>query len=153
MAYSVEADLLLGDLLLPAGYDKERWVDLASDEMDSRLGFIYTIPLTETTATEDLLLRDINNKIASGRLILAQAIGGEDSSEHAYGRALLEDGLASLKAIVMGDVDLSAPRLDGSTYEADAPETVNHDEESLMLGFENTVLRGTKWLTRPGEVS
>lgn len=151
MAYSSTDDLLLGDLLLPAEFDLDKWVNLASDEMDSRLGFTYVIPLTGLTDTESLFLRDINNKLASGRLILAQAIGGEDNRLQAYGESLIKDALASLNALTMGDIDLSAaPRIEESADNADAPGVINHDHESLMLGFENTVLRGEPWLTRPG---
>jgi hypothetical protein len=95
-------DLLVGDVLLGPNQNLSVWVDSAAEEMDSKLGFRYQVPIapkppaTILAKHELLLLKDINKKLASGRFLLAQAQGSEEGQEHAYGRALVNDALNSL---------------------------------------------------------
>lgn len=156
MAYSVPADLLLDDTIYSV--DVQKFIDLAAEEIDVRLGELYQLPLAPippalTLPVRDLtLLKIINNKLATGQIILAAATPGEDNNLHAYGRWLVNDAWATLMLIANDELKLSAIRLEGLTEEDTSrlPATVNHDEESLLLGFENTVLRGEGWYSRPG---
>lgn len=150
MAYSIAADVLTGDMLLGT-VDPEKYVDAAAAEMDSKLGFVYALPLAPDGGTYDdlpevekLLLADINNKIATGRLILAQYVGGEDTSQHAYGLALLKEGLELLMMLANGVITLSAVPADTSTaVDSRVPSVVVYDEESMVTAFEKTVLGRT----------
>lgn len=164
-AYCTTDDLLLGDLVVGRSVSPETYVNAAADEMNSKLGFIYKVPIepnssydppfTVLATHEKLLLKDINVKLASGRLILAQAQGSEDGQEHAYGASLIRDALNSLYLLTSREVILStAAPADNTTLlaECPAPSIHNADDESLLLGFEETVMRSNPWWSRPGAV-
>lgn len=159
MAYSRESDLLLGDLMISPKFDKRSFVDDAADEIDAKLGFIYKLPLAgegdvELPPHELLLLKQINNKLASGRLILTVATAGEQNALHAYGLRLVTEATNDLMLIANGVVDLTAVRLGvGATEVRDsAPSIHNHDAESGVDMYEGAVMRpgGAYW--NPGEV-
>lgn len=154
--------MLVGDVLLPAGFNKVKYINEATDEIDSKLGFIYQLPLVgpgEPPAAlpphEVLMLKVISNKLASGRLIMDVAMAGERQSVHAYGRRLVDEATNDLMLLANGVVDLHAVRLDSAVAQeaSKLPSIQNVDEESLLLGFENTVLRSEPWYSRPGKVS
>lgn len=172
MAYSEVGDLLLGDLVLNPSLDKQKWVVEAANEMDSKLGWLYDLPLRpadldeeedvdDTTWTllpryEVLTLKGINNKLASGRLILTLDIAGEGTNLHAYGWYLVREAQGELLLLANGEVDLTAQRTDVPASEESSSRTPgikNYDEESLVLGFENTVMKGKPWYSRPGALS
>jgi hypothetical protein len=172
LTYSETDDLLLGDIILGAGLDPQKFVDQAAEDIDAKLGWVYELPLkvlvpegaprpadpddyTKLPLHEQLLLKGINNKLASGRLILAEAVAGEDNSLNAYGYFLVKEATDELTYLANGEVPLSAVRY--VTVEGDVVDKVptikNQDEESLLLGFENTVMRGEPWWSRPGQVT
>lgn len=181
MAYSEVSDLLLGPVLVSQSVDKQKFINQAAEDMDAKLGWIYDLPLSPQRAEgapytdpqpdadpendwkalplhERLLLKGINNKLASGRLLLTLDIAGEGTTLHAYGWQLVREANAELLIISNGEVFLHAQGTEGSADQVDesrTPSVQNHDEESLMLGFENNVMRRsnptTVWLTQPGE--
>lgn len=146
--------------MVSARVNKQKFVDDAADEIDSKLGFLYaTVPLIVDPALpgalprhERLLLKNINNRLASGRLILTLDIAGEDTTLHAYGWSLVRDSLRELMLVANGEVLLTAPRIT-ATKRDERPAVNNHDQESLLLGFEETVMRGRPWYSRPGRVT
>lgn len=169
MPYSKPENLLIGDIILPGSVDKSRWVQDASDEMDALLGWVYDLPLRKVGEVVDpsptaenwktlplhqqLLLTQINNKLASGRLIMAIAMAGEDQQLHAYGLDLVRQAEAQLMLLANRTIELDAELIvpvDGEDYLSRIPSIKQHDDESLLAGFENTVLRGVPWYTRPG---
>lgn len=164
MPYSVIGDLLLDGVLLKPGFDKQKFVDDAADEMDSKLGWLYSLPLSpegveplgtweDLPAHQVLTLKQINNRLASGRLILAIALPGEQNTLHAYGYSLVQQALADLMQLANGVVELDANKLaPASEFTSRAPSITNPDSESLLAGFENTVMRGVPWYSRPGAV-
>lgn len=154
MAYSTEDDLLVGDLALSPILDTGKFVKEAAEEMDSKLGFIYTLPLPgDLPEYQKLLLKGINNKLASGRLIMAVAIGGEDSTVHAYAARLVQEATQELLAIANGIVELAADR---AVAPADVqagsrtPSIKNLDSESAVEAFTNNFVNGENWYWRPG---
>ena len=166
---------MLGDIVVGQGVDRTRFIQQAADDMDAKLGWIYELPLRRQGQTIDpqapvidptddwknlpthqvLLLKGINNKLASGRLILTLDIAGEGSTLHAYGWQLVREANAELAVLSNGEVFLAAARITDDQAEHDdsrIPGISQPDSESLVLGFENTVMRGVPWYSRPGEV-
>src|SRR3982751_5310702 len=129
VAYSASSDLLLGEIPIPSYIDKDKVVQDASDEIDSKIGHIFATPLNLTGTGEGalsrpaaLLIKRINNSLASGRLLLAIASPQEDSNLHAYGWSLIKEANEALYAICEGDIQLegalanpTAPVQTGST--------------------------------------
>lgn len=148
-AYSTVDDLLLGDIPISSKVDKEKFVDAAAEEIDSRIGHIYALPLTGLASHSQLLLKRINNHLATGRLILAVDAGGDDAL-HAYGLSLINGALGELAAIANGMIDLvGADRVPG-TAELTGPAIVNADAYSATEAFEQFAFNGQLATWRPG---
>lgn len=152
MAYSTVDDLLLGDLMVSARVDKNKFVNDAAEEIDAKLGFIYVLPLSPLAPHEELLLKQINNKLASGRLILTLDIAGEETVLHAYGLRLITEAINDLMLIANGTVNLSSTMTTGSNLRDNVPAIFNHDEESAVVMFEQLALRGEPSYWNPGAV-
>lgn len=148
MPYSEEGDLLVGDMPLPKGLRAQKYVDDAADEIDSMIGFIYKTPvpmLDDSPATRParLLLKRLNNLLASGRLIMAMTTGGQRLELHAYGASLVSEATKVLNAIAAGDVLLTGAELidpvEGQEPSFTGPQIANVDEESNVEAFYNRV--------------
>lgn len=157
MPYSAVSDLLVGDLLISNKVDKAKFVTDAADEIDSKLGFRYKIPLTPIPPAtvlpihQILLLKGINNKLASGRLILTLDITAEDRSLHAYGLRLVTEAMNDLMLIANGDIDLTVdPLLPANEDDSKVPAIKNFDAESGVDAFYNQVMREEPWYWMPG---
>lgn len=133
--YSEVVDLLLGDLTVSASIDRSRVVQDATDEIDACIGFIYELPLSPTPSGHiKLTLKRCANLIASGRLVMAVAAGGEDTSLHAYGESLLREGRMLLESIESGQIDLGCTKK--LVYsEGNAPSITNADSTSAVDAF------------------
>ena len=114
MSYCEKADLLVGDIVVGPGNSFERWITTAGLEMDSKMGYIYVTPIDVTILPphQSALLKMICAKLASGRMLMAMAQGGEDTSVHAYALLLVRQATEELMLIANGEVDLTAPRVD-----------------------------------------
>ena len=138
MAYSTVDDLLTGDMMISSKVDKLKFVNDAADEIDSKIGFIYSLPLSALLIHEELLLKGINNKLASGRLILTLDIAGEGTTLHAYGLRLVTEAMQELMLIANGTVDLSAdllPNPDPGVYASKTASVTNIDAMSSVEAF------------------
>lgn len=151
MAYSKHEDLLIGDMLL-GEIDRQRYVDMAAREMDAELGTVYELPidLGEVATHSILLLEKINNCIATGRLIEAQAAASQNMELNAYAERLLREGYADLRMILSGNKRLEGAPVKASSYRPTAPVLTNYDEESAVDVFEQFI-RGESVMWRPGE--
>ena len=128
--YSEVRDLLTGDLTIGSTVNRDKFVQDATDEINSRVGFVYELPLNPAPATHiALTLKRCANLIASGRLILALGAGGEDLSLHAYGESLLREGQSILHAIESGQIDLGCDKL-AVHSEGNAPTILQGDSSS-----------------------
>lgn len=145
MAYSTVGDLILGDLQLPAGYNKQQYVDMASDEIDAKIGVIYETPvvLNDLDRFASLNVKNIAIRLSTGRLILAQAAGGEDSQLHALGRHYVTSALNDLQ-IMASDTDtlpgaVVRPEFRGaeapSIGQQDATSPVDHFYDNFGAGL------------------
>lgn len=137
--YSAAADLLLGDVDVPPAMSG-KYVQDAADEIDSKLAFRYVTPIivTDTPATRStlLLLKRINNWLASGRLILARGTTGQVQDLHAYGAKLIADAEAALAEIASGDFVLpGATLLNPDDAGTSGPIINNLDAESNVESF------------------
>lgn len=151
MPYCKNQDLLIGDISLSPTLSRESFIRDAADEMDARLGFVYTLPLTGIQPHAVTLLKMINARLASGRLLMSLAAPAEDDGVHRYGEWLIKQAYDDLYAICNGTINLA-----GATLIADPNPALaavyNHDEESAVDMFENTVMRGVPSWWMPGEV-
>lgn len=116
-----------------------------ADDIDAQLGHIYQTPIVVPDEPKYrptlLLLKKINNLLASGRLMLDMSAAGEDDNPNAYGMQMLREGLALLGQIQSGSIILAgAPRIDESTG-APGPLIHNEDSVSLVEQFYNPTLR------------
>ena len=171
MAYCTSADLLLGQLetRLPVEVNMTEYINIVADEIDARLGVMYEVPF-ETAGVNALppyqvkLLKSINAKRASGRIIMAATIASEDSVVHQYAMYLMQEADIELAAIANGDVRLSAPPMgaDGLPLEptsdpeledpyARIPGAVSRDAESATVAFEAYAYQGELVLWAPND--
>ena len=150
-AYCEVVDLLIGDIPTPAYLDKQKFVDDAGDEIDSWLGARYVTPivLQESLPAQRpsfLMLKRINAHLASGRLLLSAATGGEDTDLHRYGWQLIQDALAALRSLVAGEpVLVGAQPADTSgmaSSEGSIPLITNGDPYSQVDGFYEVLTPG-----------
>lgn len=132
--YSGKSDLLIGDTTIGGGLDAQKFVQDATDEINSRIGAIYTLPLGATPEHITLTLKRCANLIASGRLLLAVGAGGEDLALHAYGESLVREGQAILDAIANGQIELGVDKVPTQT-EGNAPSIINQDSASGVEAF------------------
>lgn len=147
MAYSASTDLLNGNIPIPQYLDKEKFVTDAADEIDSKIGFLYQTPIDVATNSAvsrpaRLLLKRINNHLATGRLLLAADAGGENDQVHAYGLFLIQEANAALDAIAAGE-----PVIEGAVKIDNGAGTVvssviveNLDPESHVEAFYDRVM-------------
>ncbi len=146
-AYSAVEDLLTGNIPTPVYLDSQKFVNDAADEIDSKIGFLYVTPIdigdTDIPRPARLLLKRINNFLASGRLILAAAAGQEDSQLHAYGWSLIQEATAAVNQIAMGEIPIEgAVKVDADTDTAAVTAVIinNLDPESNVEAFYNRVM-------------
>lgn len=166
MTYSEQDDLLLGQLITSVRFDKQTHVQAASDEIDSKVGWRYVTPLVapgvggtfdDLPRHEQLFVKNIANKLATGSILLTLDVAGEDTSVHALGRRYLDEARAELAYLADGSIALSAaPLIDvpGGAPPAGGrgPGVINHDDESMVEAFENQVHRREHWWTQPGPI-
>ena len=153
MTYSEVADLLLGDI--PTPNDAEKYVNDASDEIDSKLGMRYVTPITvdETVPayrSTPLLLKRINNLLASGRLILAKAASASQQEPNAYGLSMVNDALVALNQLTSGDITLpGASFLEENDVGQSGPIISNLDAQSNVESFYGMVTTPSTYQGQP----
>lgn len=153
MGYSTPEDLLLGDIPLPPNAAK--YVNDASDEIDSKLGLRYVTPIVVTGDVAyrptKLLLKRIANFLASGRLILALSISQEMQFQNAYARELVNGATAALDAIANGDITLpGAQFLEVADLGTSGPIINNLDAASNVESFYEFVTQDPLTYVPPG---
>lgn len=150
--YSEVGDLLLGDI--PNPRDAEKWVQDASDEIDSKLGTRYVTPIVvdESIAANrvtPLLLKRIANHFASGRLVCAKAASASQQEVHQYGMSLIRAANDALNQLVAGEMTLpGAGFLDTADVGQSGPIISNLDAASNVESFYGMV---TAPRTYPGQ--
>jgi hypothetical protein len=142
--YSAVGDLLLGDLPVSTEISKQGFVNDAADEVDSIIGRRYVTPINVSGTGQyavprhaALFVKRAANHLATGRLILAVAAGGEDGQLHAYGWSLVNGALKALEQIAEGSYDLpeAQPISTGGAVRPTAPTVTNSDSASGVDAF------------------
>lgn len=147
-AYSGVEDLLIGDIPLSARHgDGSQFIKNAAEEMDAQLGHIYVtpivLPLDPKYRPTVLILKKINNFLASGRLLMDMAAAGEDYQTQAYARYLMKEATILLAAICDGKMVLNGIQLiDNQEVRSDMASITNEDQFSLVEGFYRRFARG-----------
>lgn len=134
--YCSREDLLVGDLTVsPAQLD--RFIAQAADDIDAELGVEYIVPIlfTNTPPHVRLMLKKINTLLATGRFIMAQAVGGEQDGTHAYGYSLVKEAQGMILAIKNGQVELPGVTRRIVQVQGNAPAIFNHDKHSAVDAF------------------
>lgn len=144
-AYCTKDDLLTGDIPLAGKYgDGSSFVQMAADEIDAEIGHLYVTPIIIEDASEPmnrpsvLTLKKINQLLASGRIILDMAAGGEDHDLHRYGKSMVDEALLLLGKICDGKMILRGAE-QVKTSEVDVQNTAvsvtQEDSASMVQTF------------------
>lgn len=150
MTYCSAPDLLIGDLPI-TGDSAELFIQAAAEEIDMQLAseFLWppTIPLVPQT---ELILKRINVLIGTGRLVMAQAVGAEELSTHAYGTYLLREGQSLLAQVMCGELVLEGIDKNPLHTTGNAPSITNEDSIAGVDAFYGFAMRGEPSFYRPG---
>lgn len=143
--YSLASDMLLGGIPTPVYADKDKYVQDATDEVDSYIGFLYQTPVDVTSGGPTprpvrLLLKRIANDLATGRYIMAVSGGGQRNTVHAYGKELVDQACAILKKISEGDIVLQDVPLLSTATPVSSPLIFNVDDESQVEAYYDRVV-------------
>jgi hypothetical protein len=111
VAYADVLDMIVGDIPESPALPKQKYIDDAADEIDSKIGFVYATPIDvseggSTPRPVRLLLKRLNAHLASGRYIMAATVNAEDENLNAYGKSLVESVELSLALIATGKMVL-----------------------------------------------
>lgn len=143
MPYVEEDDLLLGELTttLPASVSATQYLDMAQEEIDSKLGVLYVVPvdIEALPNSQGSLVKSIHRKLTSGRIIMAATIAHSDTAVHAYGMQLVKEAQMELMAVANADVVLiGAERVDGDgSPRGDVPDAEVADPLARVPGATN----------------
>lgn len=136
-AYCAPEDLLVGDM--PTNPTRaQQFIDAAADEIAVALSPVYVWPPDEPLdAQTNLVLKRLNVLLATGRYVMAQAVGSEDTSVNAYGSYLLKEAHELLEG-VMNQAILLPGVTKATAYATTAgngPRVINEDSVSAMKAF------------------
>lgn len=145
--YSTDEDMMIGDLTYDADY-RNTFRSRAKDEIDTALGFLYLIPLSPSPSVHvGLILKQIEARLASGRLILDRTAAMEDNSLQAYGNSLLKEGQQMLMQITTGMVELiGQTRVPSAATAGNAPVIIQGDTTSGVDAYYNWLNTPAWWL-------
>lgn len=123
MNYCTAEQVDIGNIMLPRGFNKQYFIDQASDEMEAELGKTYKLPLTLSVTHDEngnaianplddpnswisKLLNKINRYLAIGRIVISAASGGEDNSLNSYGYYHIKQANDALASLVNRTIEL-----------------------------------------------
>ena len=131
MAWATEEDLLIGDIS-SQHIDPGHYLEMAEDEINAQVGRYYELPLPTLTGHQLTVMKTIHARLASGRLIMAQAAGREDL--HTYGKYLVDEAYTQLMLIgtsialtatpVTISAESKAPSVVMPSYDATSPFSI-----------------------------
>ena len=145
-AYCANSDLLLSsNLPMPTGLDKSKFVQDAADEINVAISNLYKVPVAFLLPTDQAkyaatitFLKQLNARLATGRLIMAIDAVGQNQSLHAYGLFLLKEVQGILQQIKDREIVLEGAPVtenDPHQYDAPGPRIYQKDEVSGVESF------------------
>lgn len=152
MPYCDVDDLLVGDLRFGNDVLQDRFVLDAADEIDGALGVVYSLPITQAMvpAHSWKTLKRCNAHLATGRLLMAVGVPGEEDAVHAYALFMLREGHELLAALASGQIPLpGVPQVPGQG-DFRAPMIVQGDIESGVDTFYRYTMGDEDVAWRPG---
>lgn len=143
-AFCKVTDILTGNIPLPRGMGnenviKQRYIDRAAEDIEARLGVLFTLPLSPAPGSfEEKVLSRINKYLATGQLIIDAAAGGEDNSLHAYGFHHLREANQAIADILAGKIKLNLDKDEPDTEDLPGgPLVLNKEPSSYVDAFYN----------------
>jgi hypothetical protein len=136
--YSAVTDLLLDDTNITSVIDKTQYVQDATDEIDSQIGFLYATPVDVGTVARPvkLLLKRINNWLATGHILATIYQVDEDGHMNQLAKWYLDQAYSVLKQIVEGQILLPIdPANPGEDEPFNGPHQFNEDSQSQVSAF------------------
>lgn len=123
--YCTTDDLLIAsNFPLPIGFSSAQYVQLGTDEINIAISRLYKVPVVFGTADEQtkyaatiLLLKQLNQFLATGRILMAIAAPGEDSELHAYAKSLVDRS-----CYILEEISQSKIILEGADANTNVPE-------------------------------
>jgi hypothetical protein len=143
VSYVEDSDLLLGELVnsLPPTIDIAEYLSYAAEEIDSKLGVLYKVPvdIDQLPNSQGSLIRSIHRKLCSGRIIMAATVAHSNMEVHGYAMRLVKEALMELMAVANGDVVLvGAERVNGDGQpRGDIPDAEIADPRARVPGANN----------------
>lgn len=145
---TVEDLLLRPDIPLPREFDKQKYINAAAEEIDSKIGRLYQTPViirvedSEKYRTTIIALRRINSQLATGRIIMTISTTTESQEVDAYGYYLIKDALQSIDDILNRDFILDGAEPSRSLptdYTVSKSHIYNLDDTSSVEAFYDLV--------------
>jgi hypothetical protein len=147
--YCTVDDLLLDPQFgLPMGLSKEKYVQYGAEKIDARLGRLYETPLMKDWTAVDreehaptvMLLKMMNQYLASGMIILAISMASEDSGLNAYGASLVAEADNVINLILENEVYLEGAKANPNLKKVDEyvgtrPASFSQDSGSATEAF------------------
>jgi hypothetical protein len=130
-------DLLLGEMPLSSGLSRQKFINDSADEIDVRIGRIYDTPIqiANLENTSKLTLKLANARLASGRILMAQAQAAQDDSLHAYGMYLIREAENVIVSIESNRLPLDGATVRDDLIDTPAPTIRNQDSHSPVDAF------------------
>lgn len=128
----------VGNITLPRGFNKAHYVNISADEMDVELGKVYKLPLGpnyDPGSWAGKLLAKINRYLATGKIVIDAAAGGEDRSLNSYGYYHVRQANDALAAIVAGTIDLPFDSIDTDPDRVGPVQIENREPASFVDAF------------------
>lgn len=155
VTYCEVTDLLVGKIPLPAYLDPGKFVQDATDEIDTKIGRLYKTPVDIAAVglarEAKLVLKRINAHLATGRLLLSVAAPEEQRQLHAYAWSLVKEALAALECIANGEYPLEGaePAEGAETVQKNMALISNLDPESQVEAFYDRIANPNYWFPEP----
>jgi hypothetical protein len=136
-------DLLLGDMTISSAISPAKFVADTADEIDVRISRIYVVPIQgDLTPPSLLVLKLANARLASGRMLMAQAQAAQDTRLHQYAMYLIREANATIDAIETNRLPLEGALIRDDVHDTPTPSIKNVDSASPVDAFYNEFMTG-----------
>lgn len=136
--------MLIGDMPISSSLGVSKFISDSADEIDVRIGRIYQTPISLSALHPNsrTVLKIANARLASGRLIMAQAQAAQDDSLHQYGLYLISEAETLIENIESNRIQLEGATVRSDLIDTPAPTISNQDSASPIDAFYTEFLGG-----------